>query len=154
MFPLKKILCPTDFSEPSLLAIEGASELAESSGAELILIHVVSPLPASPHPGGMHGFDTAAYLQEMLTYGRESTQRLITEKIPDTVQVRSVVLAGNPSDEITRVAEEEGVDLIVIATHGHTGWRRFVFGSVAERVVRLAPCPVLTVPEPAKTGGQ
>jgi nucleotide-binding universal stress UspA family protein len=99
----------------------------------------------------MHGFDTAGYLQEMLTYGRESTQRLVTEKIPDTVQVRSVVLAGNPSDEITRVAEEEGVDLIVIATHGHTGWRRFVFGSVAERVVRLAPCPVLTVPEPAST---
>ena len=151
MFPLKKILCPTDFSEPSLLAIDQASELAKTSSAEIVLIHVVSPLPASPHPGGMHGFDTATYLQEMLTYGRESTQRLIEEKFPEDVPVRSVVLAGNPSEEIVRVAEEEGVDLIVTATHGHTGWRRFLFGSVAERVIRLAPCPVLTIPEPAAT---
>ena len=148
MFPPKKVLCPTDFSEPSFLAMNGAIELAESSGAELILIHAVSPLPASPHPGAMHGFDTAAYLQEMLTLGRESIQRLIREKVPDKVPVRSVVLAGNPSDEITQTAEEHGVDLIVIATHGLTGWRRFVFGSVAERVVRLSSCPVLTIPAP------
>ena len=84
------------------------------------------------------------------TYSRESKQRLIGEKAPDKVSAHSVVLAGNPSDEIPRVAEEQGVTLVVIATRGHTGWRRFVFGSVAERVVRLSPCPVLTIPEPAK----
>jgi universal stress protein A len=150
MFPLKKILCPTDFSEPSLVALGAAAELARSSGAEIILIHAVSPLPASPHPGAVHAFDTAAYLQEMLTYGRESIQRLIKEQIPENVPARSIVLAGNPSDEITRVAEEEKVDMIAIATHGLTGWRRFVFGSVAERVVRLSPCPVLTFPVPEK----
>ena len=148
MFPLKKILCPTDFSEPSLLAMSAAVELAESSGAELFFIHAVSPLPASPHPGAMHGFDTAAFLRKMLTYGRESIERLIREKVPDKVPAQSVVLAGNPSDEIIRAAEEHGVDLIVIATHGLTGWRRFVFGSVAERVVRLSSCPVLTIPAP------
>jgi universal stress protein A len=148
MFPLKKILCPTDFSEPSLLAMNAATELAVSYGAEIILLHAVSPLPASPQPGAVYSFDTAAYLQEMLTYGKESMERLIKEKVPAKVSARSLVLAGNPSDEITRTAEDERVDLIVIATHGHRGWKRFVFGSVAERVVRLASCPVLVIPAP------
>jgi universal stress protein A len=150
MFPIKKILCPTDFSEPSLQAVDAAIEMAGSTGAEILLIHVVSPLAASPHPGALHAFDTAAYLKEMLTYGRESMQRLIKEKIPAKVPVRSLVFAGNPSDEITRAAEDERVDLVVISTHGLTGWRRIVFGSVAERVVRLAPCPVLAIPAPEK----
>ena len=149
MFPLRKILCPTDFSGPSLLAIKAATELARISGAEIILIHAVSPLPVSPQPPvGMQAFDTAAYLEQMLTSSRESMQRLIKEKIPDQVPSRSVVLAGSPSEEIIRVAQEEGADLIVIATHGLTGWKRFIFGSVAERVVRLSPCPVLTIPAP------
>ena len=148
MFPLRKILCPTDFSEPSLLAIKAAIELAEQSDAEIILIHAVSPLPASPQPGAMLAFDTAAYLQEMLAHGRDSANRLIKEKVPDRVPARSLVLVGNPSDEIIRAAEDEAVDLVVIATHGLTGWRRFLFGSVAERVVRLSPCPVLTIPAP------
>jgi universal stress protein A len=150
VFPLIKILCPTDFSEPSFLAIDRARRLAETSGAEIILMHVVPPLPTSPAPSGMHGFDTAAYLEGMLTYGRESMQRLIMEKLPEKVPVRSLILAGNPSDSIISTAEEEQVDLVVIATHGHTGWRRFVFGSVAERVVRLSPCPVLTIPPPGE----
>ena len=148
MFPIKKILCPTDFSEPSLLAISAATELAGRSDAEIILIHVVSPLPASPDPGGLPAFDAAAYLKEMLTYGRQSLKRLMKEKIPDKISVRSLVLAGSPADEIARAAETESVDLIVIATHGLTGWKRFVFGSVAEKVVRFSTCPVLTVPAP------
>jgi len=148
MFPLKKILCPTDFSEPSLEAIKAAAELAERYHAEIILMHAVSPLPAYPQPGALAVLDTAAYLQEMLTSGKKYMERLIKDKIPDKVSARSLVFAGNPSDEITRLAEAESVDLIVIATHGLTGWRRFVFGSVAERVVRLSPCPVLTIPAP------
>lgn len=151
MFPIKKILCPTDFSEPSLLAISAATELAGLTGAEILLVHVVSPLPASPHPGALSAFDTAAYLKEMLTHGRASMERLVKERIPGKVPSRSMILTGNPSGEIARVAEDEGVDLVVIATHGLTGWRRFVFGSVAERVVRTASCPVLTVPAPEKS---
>ena len=148
MFPLKKILCPTDFSEPSLEAIKAAAELAERYRAEIILMHAVPPLPAYPQPGAMAVLDTAAYLQERLTYGKKTMEGLIKDKIPDKVSARSLVLTGNPSDEITRLAETEDVDLIVIATHGVTGWRRFIFGSVAERVVRLSPCPVLTIPAP------
>lgn len=148
MFPLKKILCPTDFSEPSLLAIKAATELALRFGAEIILLHAVSPLPASPQPGAVYSFDTATYLQEMMTYGKDSMERLIKEKIPAEVSARSLVLAGSPSDEIARTAESENVNLVVIATHGHRGWKRFVFGSVAERVIRMASCPVLAVPAP------
>ena len=78
-------------------------------------------------------------------------ERLVKERIPGKVPSRSMILTGSPSGEIARVAEDEGVDLVVIATHGLTGWRRFVFGSVAERVVRTASCPVLTLPAPKKS---
>jgi len=64
--------------------------------------------------------------------------------------VRQIVVLGGAADEIIRISGEEKVDLIVIATHGQTGWRHMVFGSVAEKVVRLAPCPVLTVRAPHK----
>jgi universal stress protein A len=148
MFPIKKILCPTDFSAPSFLAIDAAIELAKIAGAEIIMIHAVPPLPAVTHPTAATVFDTGAYLREMLTHGRESMQHLIKEKMPDKMPVRSMVLSGNPADEIIRAADNEEVNLIVIATHGFTGWRRFVFGSVTERVVRLSTCPVLTIPAP------
>jgi nucleotide-binding universal stress UspA family protein len=69
-------------------------------------------------------------------------------RLPEALKMRKLVLTGNPGDEIARTAEEEGVDLIVIATHGLTGWRRFISGSVAEKVVRLSSCPVLTIPAP------
>jgi len=153
MFPVKKILCPTDFSEPSFLALDAAIELAGIAGAEIILLHAVQPLPAATHPTAASVFDTGSYLLEMLNYGRESMQRLIKDKIPDKISVRSMVLTGNPADEITRIAENEGVTIIIIATHGFTGWRRFVFGSVTERVVRMSLCPVLTIPSPGNEKG-
>jgi universal stress protein A len=150
MFPLKTILCPTDFSDPSLLALNAANELARMSGAEIILVHVVSPLPVIPPPDAMATFNVATYMEEMLQSARTSMDRLIKEKSPSDVTVRPLVLTGNAADEITRAAEEQEADLIVIATHGLTGWRRFIFGSVAERVVRLSPCPVLAIPAPSE----
>jgi universal stress protein A len=150
MFPLKTILCPTDFSEPSLLALKAANELARISGAEIILVHVVSPLPVTPHPDAMATFNVGTYMEEMLKSASASMDRLIKEKGPSDVTVRSMVLTGNAADEITRAAEEQKVNLIVIATHGLTGWRRFFFGSVAEKVVRLSRCPVLAIPAPGE----
>jgi nucleotide-binding universal stress UspA family protein len=150
MFPLKTILCPTDFSGPSLLAVEAANELARISGAEIMLVHVVSPLPVTPHPDAMVTFNVATYMEEMMKSARTSMDRLIKEKGPSDVTVRAMVLTGNAADVITRAAEEQKVGLIVIATHGLTGWRRFIFGSVAERVVRLSPCPVLAIPAPGE----
>jgi universal stress protein A len=150
VFPLKIILCPTDFSEPSLLALKAASELAVISGSEIIMVHVVSPLPVTPHPDAMSSFNVATYMEEMLNSARASMDRLIREKGPSDVAVRPMILTGNAADEITRAAEEQKVGLIVIATHGLTGWRRFIFGSVAERVVRLSRCPVLAIPAPGE----
>jgi universal stress protein A len=150
MFPLKTILCPTDFSEPSLLALKAANELARISGAEIIMVHVVSPLPVAPHPEAMASFNVATYMEEMLKSARASMDRLIKEKGPSDVTVRPMVLTGNAADEITRAADEQKVGLIVISTHGLTGWRRFIFGSVAERVVRLSRCPVLAIPAPGE----
>jgi nucleotide-binding universal stress UspA family protein len=69
-------------------------------------------------------------------------------KFSSDLKVRTVVLQGNPADQIVELAESEKVDMIVTATHGWTGWRRFIFGSVAEKMVRTAGCPVLTVPAP------
>jgi nucleotide-binding universal stress UspA family protein len=68
--------------------------------------------------------------------------------VPKELHTHQIIVLGGAADEIIRIGEKEKVDLIVIATHGQTGWRHLVFGSVAERVVRLAPCPVLTIRVP------
>jgi nucleotide-binding universal stress UspA family protein len=123
MFPVKTVLCPTDFSEPSQEALKIARELASQVGAGLLLVHVVPVLPALPNDPN--------YVLKVPEYER---------------------LLHQDADEIVRIAEIEKADLIVIATHGTTGWRRFMFGSVADKVVRLAKCPVLTIRNPQEEG--
>jgi nucleotide-binding universal stress UspA family protein len=76
---------------------------------------------------------------------------VVRERISDEVKVRTMVKLGSAADQIANTAATEKSDLIVIATHGLTGWRRFVFGSVTEKVVRLAECPVLTIQKPKET---
>ena len=151
MLPLKRILCPTDFSEPSYEAVKAANELAVHFAAELTLIHVVSPIPALPTPEAASGFDVLSYEQEMEVYAKTSLERVMKERISGEVKVSTMVKLGSAADQIVNTAATEGFDLIVIATHGLTGWRRFVFGSVAEKVVRLAECPVLTIHQPKET---
>lgn len=148
MLPLKKLLVPTDFSEPSYRGVKAADELARIFGAEMILIHVVSSSQFVPPSGPPvpTGYQLSTMLEEMIGAARRSVGRTIEEKVSEGVASRSFVLSGAPAEEIVRVAAEEKVDVIVIATHGLTGWRRFIFGSVAERVVRFAECPVLTIP--------
>ncbi len=148
MLPIKKIICPTDFSEPSYVGLKGANELAEQFSAELLLVHVVSPFHFYSSPEGAAGFNLSKYLEEMVHAAQKSLDELAKNRISPNLAVRTVVLQGNPADQIVHLASSEGADIIVTATHGWTGWRRFIFGSVAERVVRLARCPVLTVPAP------
>jgi nucleotide-binding universal stress UspA family protein len=144
MLPIKLVLAPTDFSEVSVETVARARELAEHFGAELLVLHVIPPiptLPSDPH----YNFEVPAY-QEAL---RENARRQIQEAAPDPVasglKSQTLVSYGDPAKEIVRIAEEQSVDMIVIATHGLTGWQHLVFGSVAEKVVRTAKCPVLTV---------
>ena len=148
MFPLKKILCPLDFSAPSYQGLKVAVELAQVFSAELILINVVQPLQPVAAPGIPAGYSTQQHYEQMAAAARKSFEEIVGNRVPKGVAVRTRVLEGQPADEIVKEAEREKADAIVTATHGWTGWRRFIFGSVAERVVRMATCPVLTVPGP------
>jgi universal stress protein A len=143
MLPFKRILCPTDFSEPGCAGVKAAAEVASRFGAELILMHVVGAIPALDTPAGISTFDVAAYQRE-LTSSAESYLKQRQAEIPEGIPTRVLVTHGEAGHEIVRVAEEEGVDLIVMATHGSTGWRHRIFGTVTEKVVRTAHCSVLT----------
>ena len=144
MLPPKLILAPLDFSDPSNEALNTAVDLASQFGSELLLVHVVPMLPRLPSPAVI--FNEAEFEQEL---HKDAVARLneLTLKL-SAKGVKALSEVGTANDvgmEIIRLAEHNNVDLIVIATHGMTGWHRLAFGSVAEKVVRLAPCAVLTL---------
>ena len=143
--PFKRILCPTDFSEPACKAIKAGGELAESFSAELILMHAVGAIPALDTPTGMVGFDVSAYQKELSDSAERSLQERVEKHVPEPVNARTMVVHGEAAHEIVRVANEENSDLIVLSTHGESGWRHRIFGTVTEKVIRLAHCPVLTI---------
>jgi nucleotide-binding universal stress UspA family protein len=150
MLPLKRILCPTDFSEPAKKALKTAIELAQHFSSVLLLVHIVPPVPVpyqpleSPEPA----FDVTSYLQELTDTSKTTLKNFADSHVPQEVPTTLTVAAGDPAYEILRQAQELEADLMVIATHGYGGWRRFLFGSVAEKVVRQAQCPVLVVHGP------
>lgn len=151
MLPFKRIVSPTDFSEASYAGLAVANELALHFAAELLVVHVVAavPIPIVNSSDGLGGFDVPSYQLELETSARNSLQEVLDERVSKELRVRPLVAYGDAANEIVRIAEEENVDLIVIATHGMTGWRHFIFGSVAEKVVRHAPCPVMTTRAPS-----
>lgn len=160
MPPLKKILYPTDFSEPSFEALKMAKELAQRFSAELYLLYVVSPFSAilasegaaSP-PGFLkypETFDIGLFEKQQMGKARKTLQDLIVKKGLQSLQVRPLVVLGNAAEEIVRLAGARKIGLIVIATHGRSGWKHLLFGSVTEKVIRLASCPVLTIRPPRK----
>jgi nucleotide-binding universal stress UspA family protein len=148
ILPLKKILWPTDFSDPADRAMDVAVRLCSVFSAELIMIHVVSPIQAAPAGPGGAGLQYQKLFDEMVAAAENTIREWRQNKVPSEISSRYQVLIGNPAEQIVEIARKESADIIVIATHGLTGWRRFIFGSVLERVVRLATCPVLTIPEP------
>jgi nucleotide-binding universal stress UspA family protein len=141
---LSRILWPTDFSDASYEALQIADELASHFGADLVLLHVVHPIAVvpSPAPGQFNG---PAYQRAVEVHALQTLQDIANKKVSDNTKVRPGVLIGSAANVIVDSAANEEADLIVIATHGETGLQRFVFGSVAEKVVRLASCPVLTI---------
>jgi nucleotide-binding universal stress UspA family protein len=145
MLPIKKIISPTDFSDLSDMGLKAAIELAEHFSAELLVVHVVAPLSAAATSAA----PAAHYLPEVMEsilHNAESSLRDKMEKmVPATLRSKSILLEGSPADEIGEYAKEVGADLIVIATHGESGWRRFMFGSVTEKVMRLSKSPVLII---------
>ena len=142
-FAPKRILVSTDFSEASKKALPYAVALARKFEAALLLVHVVpSHLPAQFSRIGIV-FEE----QGMLAAARQQLPRFREAELDPHVRVEPLVLHGDPVHEICSAAKAEAADLIIIATHGYSGLKHFTVGSVAENVVRHAPCPVLIVRE-------
>ena len=146
MLTIKTILCPTDFSEPSLQGLNTAVELAGLFKADLKIVYVLPVLPPSPTDPNFE-FEIPEYENILHTDSQKKLDEIIKTKVPASIKSTSVVGHGSPAKEIVRIAEEDKIDLIVIATHGHSGWHHLVLGSVAEKVIRHAPCPVYAVRE-------
>jgi nucleotide-binding universal stress UspA family protein len=142
-----KILFPTDFSTLGQTALEMATSLARDRGAKLLIVHVEEPPMAYGGGEFYNGLDEP---------NREELQRMLSKVVPTDLSVgyEHRLMIGTPAGAIVHMAEKEGVDMIVMPTHGRTGLLRMLMGSVAEEVVRKAKCPVLTVkaaaPAPAK----
>ncbi len=146
MLTVKKILCPTDFSEASLRGLAAAVELANLFQAELLLVNVIPILPPKPTDLNFE-FEVPEYEGILHKDAEAKLAELLKTVVPAGLAARAVLGHGHPAKEIIRIAEEEKVELIVIATHGHTGWHHLLLGSVAEKVIRHAPCPVFAVRE-------
>jgi nucleotide-binding universal stress UspA family protein len=132
--------------------LKRAEELARHFSAELLVLHVIPPVPgphAFPDPQADFNFDLPLYQQELAIYAEKKLKDLVSHQVSGEVRSRDLVTTGEPAAEIRRAAAQEHADLIVIASHGETGWRRWTHGSVAEKAARHAPCPVLTIMAPA-----
>jgi nucleotide-binding universal stress UspA family protein len=150
MLPLEKILCPTDFSDPSYLAIRTGAEMAQHFGAQLIVVHILEPLPVIHTAQGPLDFNTAKVEAEKRAFADKKLDIIIKHEVSSDVASQSKIDMGDPAQGIVLAAGLENVDLIVMATHGMSGWRKFFLGSVTEKVVRNAACPVLTIREPSE----
>lgn len=139
MITLERILLPTDFSECSERARSYACEMAKRFTAELHVLHVVPPVSLPPYVGPVP--------QQLLEFEKEAREELEQWNDPAFGEIKVVrsVSGGTPFVEIVRYAREQNMDLLVLGTHGRTGLAHALIGSVTEKVVRKAHCPVLTV---------
>ena len=148
MIKLQRILLPTDFSEYSAAARMYACAFAQQFGAELHVLHVIQDLaPLVPEPGAALA-PPVDYLRELELNANAMLERAIDANWAAGKSIVKVVRQGPPFLEIVRYAQEANIDLIVLGTHGRGGLAHMLLGSVAEKVVRKAPCPVLTVRHP------
>jgi nucleotide-binding universal stress UspA family protein len=142
---IKSILAPTDFSTHSEQAVRYACRLAERLGSQLHLLHVLSEiLPSGPDPMLMPVMP-AQFYTENEDRAQATLKRLLDPSWGCPAAVINAVRWGSPVEAIVTYALDERIDLIIIATHGRAGLSHVFLGSVAERIVREAPCPVLTI---------
>ena len=145
MIDLKRILVPTDFSETSEAALRYGVELARRFKARLYLLHVPE------HPGQAAAAEyPIGIFETMQNAAHDRLWHLLSDAETRELKPECAMRIGAPADEIVRHAREHEVDLIVMGTHGRQGIARVLIGSVAETVVRKAPCPVLTVHHPER----
>lgn len=150
MIHLKKILIPTDLSEHSLAGFEHALSFGLLYGSKVYVLYVASTAPPMMTLHGVEG-DVELQSTRPEETGVKKLNQFIADHIGADRKVISVVRSGVAEEEIIRFAEEENVDLIVLATHGWTGMKHILVGSVAEKLVRHSTIPVLTVkPKPMR----
>ncbi len=146
---IKNILVPIDFSDYSKAALRYSVSFSKIFNAELILVYVVEPV-IYPPDFSMGQVALPTINLDLDTRAKEELDKLARTEINGTIKARTIVRTGKPFVEIIECAKEEDADIIIIATHGHSGVEHILFGSTAEKVVRKAPCPVLTLREPIK----
>lgn len=145
MIKLKKILFPTDFSETSQEASRYALTFAREFKTKLYVLTVVNEKVFTEGLNLPRVISIEELEKEMTEESRKLLMTVYPAEEVEGVEVESVIRKGNPFLEIIRFAKEEDIDLIIIGTHGHSGFEHIIFGSTAEKVVRKAPCPVLSV---------
>ncbi|MHC4393842.1 MAG: universal stress protein [Planctomycetota bacterium] len=146
--PFASILVATDFSKTSLRAGQMASDLAEKLGAEVSYLHVVDTSVLTTGFAGVNLSDLAKSLEDSARVQMDEFVATLEHKAGEVKT--HLIRDYRPADAVAEQANALGCDLLVIGTHGRSGFRRFIFGSVAERVVRLARVPVLTIGPPAE----
>ena len=151
MVKIEHILVPTDFSEFSRYALDYAITIAKTFEAKITLLHITNEnelvalqqVSAYFEPGKLEDL-----LKQRESEDRKQLDGFISPELKKGIEVETLHKVGIPFVEIIRTAKEKAVDLIVIATHGRSGLSHMLFGSVAEKVVRKAPCPVLSIRHP------
>lgn len=147
MLTLKTVLVPTDFSDASESALRYGKAMAEKFGASLHVVHVMEDLLAHAWAAEVYVSSMPQLRDEIEKESRQRLGALLTDGERKTLRAETALLAGNPFLEIIRYAKAHNIDLIVMGTHGRGPIAHMLLGSVAEKVVRKSPCPVLTVRE-------
>jgi len=148
MIQIERILAPTDFSPHAEHALRYACALAERLGADLHVLHILSEIvPTGPDPLMMPVMPPRFY-QEDEERAEKTLATVVDSSWGSPRSLTTAVRWGTPAEGVVDYAAEQNVDLIVIATHGRTGLSHVLLGSVAERIVRESPCPVLTIRDP------
>ncbi len=144
MSPPKLFLSPIDFSDSSHAALDVAADFASRFGAELLLVHVLPAIPDLPENVSI--LKEGEYDQSLRDAAAKRLADLAATLAQKDVKVRTEMgTANDVGMELVRIAEHERADMVIIATHGMTGWHKIAFGSVAEKVVKQATCPVLVL---------
>jgi nucleotide-binding universal stress UspA family protein len=145
MIKLGKILYPTDFSDLSLVALKYAKSFAEQFNSQLHCLHVIDEAYQYWLAMGPDGVPVGPDINQLLQSAQKQMNDLADKHLTDVPKLVTRVVTGKPFIEIVRYAREQAMDMIVIATHGRSGLKHVLMGSVTERVLRRSPCPVLTV---------
>jgi nucleotide-binding universal stress UspA family protein len=149
MDTIKKILVPIDFSNFSKNALKYAINFAKKFDSKIYLVYVIEPV-IYPSDFSMGQVTFPVSDNEMNDRAKEELDNLAKFGKNSDIEIETIIKTGKPFVEINETAGELDADLIIIATHGNTGIEHLLFGSTAEKVVRKAPCPVLTLREPLK----